>query len=189
MAKDPGEIVIGANGTVRVAPLGTVVPASINVAPAVGWVDLGYVTEDGATVTDGKSLQSIRAWQSFYDLRRIVESRSFRLAFTLQQFNRVNLELALGGGEVTEVGTDTGFFRYVPPAPEEIDIRMAMVEWNDGDRRYRLTLPRAMSVENVEFNLQRTSNIGLALALEVLGEEGQDAYILDTDDPAFEPAA
>jgi hypothetical protein len=187
--QDATEVTIGANGTIRTAPLGTEIPASINEAPAAGWVDLGLVTEDGATVTAEKSFTGLRAWQSFYDVRRLIESRSFRLSFGMSQFNRRTFGLAVGGGTVSEIGVASGFFRYLPPAPEFIDERMMMLEWVDGDDRFRLTVPRGVHVENTEFNLRRTEGIVLAVAFEALGTPGEDPFVLDTDSVAFSPAA
>lgn len=181
--KTADEIVVGANGSIYVAPVGSTIPASIGVALGAAWTELGYTSEDGVTWVDGKSLESIRAWQSFYDLRRIVTSKEGSLAFQLLQWNGDNVRLAYGGGTVSE--PSPGDYRYVPPDPADIDERMMAVEWQDGTKNYRLTFPKGMVTENVETNIVRTGGALLPITFALLGEEGVEPFILDTDDPAF----
>lgn len=185
MTKNADEIVVGANGSIFTAEPGATIPASIAVPLGGQWTELGYVTEDGVTWTDGKSLNSIRAWQSFYDLRRIVESREGMLAFSLMQWDGTTVPLAFGGGEITEIGAASGNFRYLPPSPEDVDEKAMAVEWSDGDKDYRLTFPKGMVTENVETNIVRTGAALLPITFALLGEEGVEPFILDTNDPAF----
>lgn len=180
--KDSDELVVGGNGSIYTAPLGSTIPASIDVALDGDWTDLGYVTEDGVTWVDGKSMESIRAWQSFYDLRRIVTSKEGSLAFGLMQWNPDTVKLAFGGGSIDTAGAG---YRYTPPDPSEVDERMMAVEWQDGDKDYRLIFPKGMVSENVETNIVRTAAGLLPITFALLGEDGVEPFILDTNDPAF----
>lgn len=186
MAKDPSEIVIGANGSIYTAPLGSTVPANITVPLGGDWSELGYASEDGVTWVDGKSLESVRAWQSFYDLRRIVSSKEGSLAFQLMQWGGEQVKLAFGGGAVTEPTPNA--YRYTPPDPQDIDERMLCVEWEDGDNDFRLTFPKGMVTDNVEVNIVRTSAALLPITFGLLGDEALDPFILDTNHPAFASA-
>jgi hypothetical protein len=181
--KTADEIVVGANGSLYVGPVGSAVPASISVPLGVDWTELGYTTEEGVTWVDGKTMQSIRAWQSFYDLRRIVESKEGSLAFQLLQWNGDNVRLAFGGGTVSE--PSPGEYRYTPPAPEFIDERALAAEWQDGDKNYRLIFPKGNVSENIETNIVRSGGALLPITFSLLGEDGVDPFIFDTDDPAF----
>ena len=183
--KESDEIVVGANGSIYVAPVGTAIAATIDAPLAEDWVDLGYVTEDGVSWTDGKTLQSIRAWQSFYDLRRVVESKEGSLGFTLMQWSGQNVTLAFGGGTVTESALDSGFYLYEPPDPASIDERAMAVEWSDGAKDYRLVFPKGMVSENVETNLQRTAASLLPISFSLLGQDAVNPFELYTNDPAF----
>lgn len=184
MAKDPDEIVVGANGTVYAAPLATTAPTTAVAAPAAGWVDLGYCTEDGVTPTDEKSMESVPAWQSFYPVRRMITDRNFSVQFTLLQWNPDTVGLAFGGATVSE--PTTGVFKLSPPDESVIDERALMVDWADNAKHYRLIIPRGIVSENTEFNVRRGQASPLAVTFSVLGQDGVDPWYLLTDDPAFD---
>ena len=188
MTKNVDEIVVGANGSLWVAPVGTAAPADETAAPGVGWVDLGYASEDGVTVTDSKTLESIPVWQLFYPARRIVTERDLALSFVLRQWNGENVKLAFGGGEVTEPVPASGSYKYTPPDPEAIDERALMIDWADGTKHYRLVLTRGMVTENVETNLVRTAAADLPITFGLIGDDTGEPWYLLTDDPAFAPA-
>lgn len=184
MAKDTGEIVVGANGTIRVAPTATADPADIAAAYPAGWVDLGYASEDGVTVTDSRTIENIPVWQLFYAARKIVTEKDFLVAFVLRQFNGANVRLAFGGGDIVLDG-GAGKYRYDPPPPEELDERKLSVEWLDGDNVYRLMVAKTIVTENVETNIVRTGPVDLPLTMGIVGEDGVTPWYLMTDDPAF----
>ena len=183
--KNADAIVVGANGSIYAAPVGSAVPADVSAALDPEWVDLGYVTEDGVSWTDGKSIQSVRAWQSFYDIRRIIESREGSLGFGLMEWKGGNVQLAFGGGEVTETALDSGLYEYTPPDPANIDERALAVEWQDGAKNYRLICLKGMVSDNVETNIVRTGASVLPITFAFLGQDGVAVFRFQTDDPAF----
>lgn len=186
MAKNVDEIVVGANGSIYTAPLESTIPASIATPLGVDWSELGYASEDGVKWIDGKTLESIRAWQSFYDLRKIVSSKEGSIAFSLMQWNGETVKLAFGGGTVTE--PTSGEFRYTPPDPSELAELMVAVEWQDGDNDFRLVFPRGLVTENVEVDVTRTAAAMLPITVSLLGQDGVEPFILDTNHPAFADA-
>lgn len=182
MSKDAGEVRVGANGTIRVAPLGSAIPDHIDDPFDASWVDLGYADEDGVAVTDGKTIEAINAWQSFYPLRRIITERDLNFVFKLLQFAGAQVEFAFGGGTVE--ARDSGF-RYVPPLPHELDERMLAVDWQDGEFAFRWVLLKGTVTENVETTLARSDAAKLPITFSLLGEDGADPWFLDTNDPSF----
>lgn len=182
---DPDQITVGANGRVYVAPVGTVAPASISATPAGDWIHLGYTSEDGVTFLDGKTVEPIPVWQSFYPVRRIMTGKEASVSFALMQWNTDTVRLSFGGGTVTEPAP--GEYRYTPPTPGPIDERALMVEWEDGDRSYRLVVPRGMVSENVETQLNKGAAGQLPIVFAVNGSDVAAPWYLDTDDPAFVP--
>lgn len=182
MGLDADQIVVGANGDIYVAPVDTAAPATAADSWGAGWKNLGFATDDGVTITDGKNVEDLGVWQSFYPARRIVTAREFRVAFVLRQWEYDTVQFAFGGS--IEV-VSNGQFKFVPPDPEDLDERALGVEWRDGSKTYRLIVPRGLVVEDVETQLVRTDAANLPITFGVLGEANTDPWYILTDDTAF----
>jgi hypothetical protein len=177
-------ITVAGNGTVRVAPVGSTQPTTPTASPAAAWLDLGYTNEDGVTFTESKEIEDILAWQSFYPVRKIITGKEATLAFSLEEWDERSIPLAFGGGTVTS--PSAGVWRYEPPAPETIDLRAMMIDWQDGIKNYRLIVPRGLVTESVETNLTRTGAALLPITFSAIpASTTDDAYILLTDAIAF----
>lgn len=182
-ALDVDDIVVGANGKVWTAAVGTAAPADEVTAPGAGWTDLGGVNEDGATFRDSKTLEVIRLWQLFHPARRIVTERDTNVEFVLRQWDKDSVPLAFGGGTVSTVSP--GHYKYVPPSPEDIDERAFMLDWLDGANAFRLIIPRGMVTEGVETSLRRTAPADLPITFSVNGSDVADPWYLLTNAPQF----
>lgn len=167
MTQDASEVVIGANGLVATAPFGTALPTDVSTVLNAAFVEHGFVSEDGVTFRDDKEIEGVPAWQSFYDIRKVIAAKTSGVEYVLRQFNPDNCELAFGGGEVDVTG---GVAIYTPPIPGEIDDRSQVVEWVDGDATFRLVLPKGMVTGEVESNLVRTAATDLPIAFEATPE-------------------
>jgi len=176
------QVVVGANGKVWVAPIGTTAPTNAATAMPAGWTDLGYVSEDGATFTEGKDITDIGAWQSFYPIRYIVNSRLVTVAFALRQWNNATVQFALGG----TIASNSAEWTYTPPAPEVLDLRQLALEWFDSTKSYRLYIRRGLVTENVETQLVRTDSAALPITFSAMDPGGgTSVYSLFTTDSAF----
>lgn len=190
MSYDADQILVGANGSVHVAPVGSTLPTDSGTALDAAFTDLGGVNENGASVQDAKTLQPIRLWQAFYAVRRVVTERDLTVTFALAQWNADTFPLAFGGGTITEPDPTgaPGEYKFTPPNPQDRDERAFVLEWQDGTRNYRLVVPRVEVTDTVNTQLVRTNNAELPITLAVNGEDGVDPWALYTDDPAFTPA-
>ena len=182
MGRTVDDIVVGADGSIYVAPLATAPPADITDAWGAGWVDLGYASEDGAKFTDSKTLVDIPVWQLFYPARKIISARDFTVEFTLRQFDGESVKLGFGGGSITDIGDG---FRYTPPEPSFIDERSLGLEWLDGDKVYRLVLPRGLVTSNVESEVKRGAASDLPITFGVIGSDTDVPWYFDTNDDSF----
>lgn len=183
------EIVVGANGTIWVAPTDADGPDDIGTAMTSvdgDWTELGFASEDGVTWTDGKTVTAIMVWQSFYAARRIITERESMVAFVLRQWDSDTVVFAFGGGEITG---STGDWTYTPPDPEVIDERSLTVEWQDGDKNYRLYFPRGMVTENVESKLTRAAAADLPITYSAVSDGSMPPFLFFTDDDAFAAAS
>lgn len=187
MALDAEDLVVAASGRVFIAPTTATLPTNESSALDGDFVDLGYLTDAGVTVSPSMSTESVQPWQSFYSVREIVTTRELTVAFELLQFNAETTVLAFGGGTVSEVSS--GHYKMVPPSPDQVDKRTAVIDWQDGDKNYRLVIPVCMVSEGGEFTLSRSAPATLAVTLKALGTDGEEAFTLFTDDVAFAPGS
>jgi hypothetical protein len=184
-SNNPNEIVVGGNGRILVAEVGTAAPADITEAASASWTELGYVSDEGVTFTVGKEIEDVNVWQSFYAVRRLMTAQSGQLGFELAQWNRDTVPLAFGGGTISEPAA--GAYRYTPPEPGPIDERALILEFEDGDYSFRIVVPVGMVTEDVETTLNKAPNGVLPITFGVNGQEGVAPWYLDTDHPAFAP--
>jgi hypothetical protein len=184
MAQDTDEIVIGADGNVMVADVGTAAPTTPTGAYGAGWEDLGLASEDGVTITDSKTMFEVPVWQLFYPGRRGIEGRDFQASFVLRQWNPATFEFAFGGATVTALTGGAGS-KLSPPSPEVVDERALGIDWRDGDKDYRLILPKGMVSEDVETQLARGTAADLPITFGIIGQAGVDPWTGYTNDPAF----
>ncbi len=184
--KDTTQINVGGNGSVFVAPVGTTEPAMISTPLDAAYIDLGFVTADGATFLDGKTIEDINVWQLFYAARKLITEKEASLAFVLAQWSETNVPLAFGGGVTIMDGA--GEFSYTPPAPGVIDERAMILEWIDGTKNYRIIIPRGLVTENVETNVVKTGAAELPITFSIVGTAAGTPWFMQTDDPALDPA-
>ena len=77
-------------GTIHLAPYGTALPdgsTAVLESLDAAYVDLGYTTEDGATMVDGVSVEDVKAWQENYAVRRLVTEYTGTITFALMQWS------------------------------------------------------------------------------------------------------
>lgn len=184
MANDAGKIVVGANGSVSVADIGSPAPTDSTTALNVAFLDFGFVSEAGVQVTPGQTIVPIMAWQSAYPVRKIVSQRSLQLDFTMREFNARSIPFAFGGGILSEqIGNK---FKYLPPEPEVTDPRSLSVDWRDGTRHYRLYIPNGQVTNLAQFSLSRTAPAELPVQFEANGDGINPTWILFSDDMGLE---
>jgi hypothetical protein len=181
---DSTEVVVGANGRAFVGPPTATPPTDITDIDTLDpdFIEVGFISEAGAKITDSKTVVNIEAWQSFYPIRRIVTGREFMVEFAMRQWNGDNVMFAFGGGTVSDTADG---FSYTPPDPETIDERAMILWWQDGTKQYLLYVPRGMATANTEAVLSRAAAADLAVTFSALSDGTDPAYTLFTDDPAF----
>lgn len=187
MPLDAERLNIAARGDLYVAPVGTTMPADVTASLNAAFRSVGYLNEDGATLSDSKNRDPIMAWQAFRPIAYVNTDVETTLACTLRQWDNVTVPLAFGGGTITS--PSAGVYRYAPPAPEFIDERAAVLEWVQDTYKWRLCMTRVMLTESVETQLVRTSPGDLPITLGVLGSVGVDDWYILTSAPGMSPTA
>lgn len=180
------QITVAASGKISVAPLGSTLPTTPTGALGTGFVDLGYVTEDGVTFTAEATVEDIAAWQSATPVRRVTTARNLTVSWTGLEWSKDSFALAFGGGTWTE--PSAGVFKYEPPADTAaLSEHILVIDANDGDKNYRWIVKKGNVSDAVETNLVRTGAAVLPVTFAAMTPDGDDtAWEFYTDDPAFE---
>jgi hypothetical protein len=185
MANDSDAIVIGANGKVSVAPVGTTLPTTVTGSLNAAFKETGYISEDGVTFTYSKSVDGVMVWQSLYAVRRVVTDRDFMIAMVMREWNKISVPLAFGGGTIVESPSGSGSYKYSPPNPEDVDERAVIVDWVDGTRHSRLVMPRGFASDNVESNITRGKAADLPITISLIAEDNALPWYMMFDDDVF----
>lgn len=182
MPNNANNVVIASNGKVYAGPTTTPAPTNYATALNAGFLEMGFVSEEGATFTEGREITDINAWQSFYPIRKIVTSRTVQVSFALREFNKRAVEFALGG-TVTKVAAE---WQYVPPAPDVLQTKSVVLEWTDSTKGYRLYIPVGLVSDTVETTLSRTAAADLPITFDATDPgTGTNIYTLFTNDVSF----
>ncbi|PAX86768.1 phage tail protein, partial [Streptomyces albidoflavus] len=72
----------GRNGSGFIAPKGTAAPTDLTADWPTGWVDLGYLYDDGVSMEYSTDSEDITAWQSLSPVRKVLTSVDMTLGFT-----------------------------------------------------------------------------------------------------------
>jgi len=168
------EVFVAGSGHVYVADVDTTPPTNTTSSWGGGWAELGYTTDDGVTITPGKEITDIPAWQSRYPVRRIVTAETFEAAFSLLQWNEDTLGLALQGGSWTG---DV----FSPAAAGTVDERALGIEAIDGDKITRIIIPRGMVTATGGIQMIKTGANPIPITFSALGDENGDPFTIIAD--------
>lgn len=185
MAQDAQSVIVAGTGAVYVAPEGTALPVDL-AALAAPFVDIGYVSEDGAQFTFDRTQEEVNAWQSSTPVRVLVTNEPISIAFELLQFDQETIALAFRGGDFSTPVAPAPVI-YTPPAPGSSDVRTLVVDAIDGDYTFRFAFPRTSLGEAVDFALVRSDAVRLPLTFNVLAAD--ESWQIASDHPSFAAAA
>jgi hypothetical protein len=151
------------NGAVYVGAESLAPPATPGTAPATGWKELGYTTEDGATFTSDQTVTGVMAWQALGAIRNLVTDAPLSIKFTCIELTPWVVELAFGGGSVD--GTTS---KYTPPDPSVLSTKAVLVRSMDGTAVWDWYFPRTQLQASRDINLQRIQETRLPIEMGVL---------------------
>lgn len=101
------------------APAGTALPATADATLDAAWTEVGYVSQDGLTVSVSASTDNIRDWGN-KSVRLFVTDSEETAQSTVITTTQETLETVLGAGNVTSTqGTVTASMSLATLPPEE----------------------------------------------------------------------
>jgi hypothetical protein len=180
------EIVVAAGSLVAYAPAGTAAPADPTAAPAVAWIDLGYVNEDGITWTESPSSDELHAWQQADPVKIVIASIARTFAFNLMQWNPDTIKVVVGGTNAKTVGPPAqGSFFPNSVGPPTVAL---LIRWVWETYATQLYFPRGRVTGDVSAQLVRTTSANFAATFTSTPSGTEHAYDFSTLHPSFATA-
>lgn len=180
------------DGMLYIAPTGgsLVLPTDVGdgvTAPA-GFKALGYVSENGVTLTPSIQTTPLAAWQSAAPVLYNVDSASFQLQATLMEASKLVTETFFGATwseTMEDVGgtpTPTGEYRLDLSSLPDLNEFALVCDWKYKENLWRAVISRAMVAERGAITLQRTQSQQFELTIDAMDASGSLGYILTTED-------
>lgn len=146
----PTNIALGP-GKLRIAPLGSAVPASLDDAWAAAWTNLGY-TNDGSSQSYSPAYEDVEVAEELEALDSVSTGRTIAVSFTLAELTAKNLRAAMNGGTVVHTpvaGAITKAFTTFEPPELGVELQV-MIGFESEDGLERIVWRQCKQVGAVE---------------------------------------
>jgi hypothetical protein len=194
---DAKKIRFAPDGMIYIAPVGgaLVIPAEVGdgVTAPEGFKAMGYVSENGVTMTPTITTTPLPAWQSAAPVLYNVDSAAFQMQATLLEASKLVTETFFGAtwSEVMEdVGgtpTPTGTYKLDLSSVPELKEFAVVVDWNHNDNLWRVVMERSMVAERGAITLQRTQSQQFELTIDAMDSAGKLGSVYTTEDMSDTP--
>jgi hypothetical protein len=189
---DAKKIRFAPDGMIYLAPVapGLVLPEEVGdgqTAPA-GFAALGYVSENGVTLTPTITTTPLPAWQSAAPVLYNVDSAAFQLQATLLEASKLVTETFFGAAwtevveDVAGTPTPTGTYKLTLSSLPELKEFAIVVDWRHGEHLWRVVMERSMVAERGAITLQRTQSQQFELTIDALDSAGNLGAVYTTED-------
>lgn len=172
MALTAANVRAGTTGALYVADTGTTLPTGATGAPAAGFGEVGYLSDDGITQSIAADQTEINGWQNADVVRVIKTSHSVTYAFTMIETNNEVLEVYYGNvvaGAVVINGDDMPHRSWV------LDVI-------DGTTTTRVVIPDAQVTAWNDVLYQNGEEVGYGVTLTCYPDvTGNKVYIYNSD--------
>lgn len=173
---DANNPLIGTANTVGllVAPVGTALPATPLDAWPAGWETVGYIHEDGITLSVETDSEELFAWQSKTPLRSVITGKSLSMEFSMLEVTPK--ATALFFDEDVPSGDSSSFSLTVTSGGQAKEYAVA-IDTRDGDKVLTYVFPRATLSENGDIEIKSAEFQGFPVTLKALDDNGTLAII------------
>lgn len=180
------EVRLAPEGDVYVGPVGVAVPTDVTTPWATvdpDWQSVGYLTEDGVSITPSTDFGAIKAWQSVGKLKQPLTDASYECTFSMMQVNETTTGLYFFGG--TWSGGALARL-LITATPTDLE-RALGIEWLDDEGSInRLVIYRGNVTNREAMQLQRPEATVFGITFEALDTDGDFAEWI-TDNIALNP--
>ncbi|SRR6266540_1993961 len=183
MALNADQVRVAVTGAVMTAPRGTTQPTDATSAWPTGWLDCGYVSDDGVEEEPDEDTEEVKAWQNAVVVRRVISSSEIKWKFTLIETKKTTLSLYHRGN--TPAATPPYRLDVKAPGP---DPRMLGLDIVDGTKHYRVIVPLAEVSERGSIKYSSDEEIGYEVTISGYPDANQLVAIKYSDDAAWAAA-
>lgn len=151
MAVAAANLVVGQGGTVHYGTVGITQPITVNTAPGGTYKDVGYLSEDGVTITATPNIQDFNVWQSRQPARRENLAQNISFSGQLAEWNANTVPVVFGGGAVT-----TGTYAF-PIDTAALNEFSGVIDVIDSADTFRFVFARGNQTEAVTSQFNRAN--------------------------------
>lgn len=168
MARDAALVRDFAEGYVFYAPSGTTLPTNIDAVLALAvtpgaWTNVGYISEDGLTMTPTRDVDDIKAWAGRATVRTVQTDYGFEFSFAMLQTDDAAIELWQGDPD--------GMTAVVP------DHYAWVILGTDGDEAIAWTVADGQPGDPQELNLGGGTGTQWGITVKTFpDDDGYNAY-------------
>lgn len=188
MALDATKVLVGTpdqttTGAILSAPLGTTLPTSASDTIVSGFVDSGYVSEDGVSFSPDLSTSDILEWGGSM-VRRVKESFSGTLSWAHLETNEQSLKNAFGDSAVTVTpATQTTGKQIAVAVSGDLPAAKSWVfKLKDGLNRMLIVVPNGQVTTLNEVSFTATDAIMWNVELSCYPDSSGNSLYIYTDD-------
>ncbi|MFI1580011.1 hypothetical protein [Embleya sp. NPDC020630] len=182
MAFEEENVRAAINGNIYIAPKGTVAPVDLVSAWGPGWVDLGYLSEDGVEMNYSTETTDIPVWQSLSPVRKILTGVDLTLAFTAMELKKAAVTLYFPSSSINTTGGVSTLAIPSAPAPDE---RAIGFEWVDGAITNRLVVARSEVTERGSITFSKSGASSLNMTASAYATSAPEIATWLSNDPSW----
>jgi hypothetical protein len=169
------------DSAVWVAAKGTTAPTDPTTAPGAGFVELGWLGEDGMTEMREVDTDQKRAWQGAAIVRTVRTSDTRRFKFVCLETNKTTIGLTRPGSTPS---TAAGVTTTSVKAYTGSDKRAWIIDQRDGSVDNRKVVPDGEVVEMGDITGQNGELVAYEVTVECYPDSSGVLYIEYSNDPA-----
>lgn len=183
MAKDTNNVRVygDIDSAVYVGNVGTTAPTSPTTTPAAGFIELGWLSDDGLTEVRELDSDQKRAWQGAAIVRTVRTSDTRRFKFVCWETNKTTMGLMRPGSTPT---SSTGITTTPVKAYTGQDIRAWVIDQRDGSIDVRKVIPTGEVVEVGDIVSQNGEIVAYEMTVECYPDSNGVLYTEISNDPA-----
>jgi len=186
MANSSTQVRLAPDGKVFVGPPGTTLPTNATMSLDAALKEVGYIDEQGVSMTPDVGLKDIMMWQSATAVKTTLDTVKFSIKFNMGQVNFTTWGLYFFN--TTPVNVFGGSSLTIPSNPPSQE-RTAVIEWTDDEGDVsRLVLPACVLDKRDALKLVRKDAQILGVELRALDYNGVLAYVY-SENPDLIPAS